>query len=375
MIGKPDAHKLIPNIITTKQQQYTNMHDYLEELNEVQRQAVTTTDGPVLVVAGPGSGKTRVLTYRIAHLIQKGTAPWEILALTFTNKSAKEMKERISKVVGDRAKSLWAGTFHSVFCKILRMEADKIGYPNSFTIYDSQDSNSLINTIIREMGLDPKKYNTNTVKARISSAKSNLLSPAGYAQNEAWITDDRQKGIAEVAHIYKRYAARCKKSGAMDFDDLLYQLYLLLHKNPDGVREKYQRKFKYVLVDEFQDTNSLQYSILRLLVEYEGSPNNICAVGDDAQSIYGFRGATIQNILDFENDFKALQTFKLEQNYRSTEHIVQAANKVITRNSKQIPKTIWSNKGAGQKIKVVQAMSDLEEGRRVAGMIVEQKSR
>ncbi|MFT4667589.1 MAG: DNA helicase-2/ATP-dependent DNA helicase PcrA [Polaribacter sp.] len=351
------------------------MHEYLNELNEIQRKAVTTTDGPVLVVAGPGSGKTRVLTYRIAHLIEKGTAPWEILALTFTNKAAREMKERISKVVGDRGSSLWAGTFHSVFCKILRVEADKIGYPRSFTIYDSQDSKSLITNIIKEMGLDPKAYNPNTVRARISSAKSNMMSPAVYRLSEDWLKEDRQKKIPDVVYIYERYAKRCRRSGAMDFDDLLFLLYQLLKDNKDGVREKYQQKFKYVLVDEFQDTNSLQYAILRLLVEYPGSPNNMCAVGDDAQSIYAFRGATIQNILDFENDFKGLQTFKLEQNYRSTEHIVQAANEVITKNKKQIQKTIWSQKGEGQKIKIIPSMNDIEEGRRVAGMIVEQKSR
>ncbi len=351
------------------------MHEYLDELNEIQRSAVTTTDGPVLVVAGPGSGKTRVLTYRIAHLIEKGTAPWEILALTFTNKAAREMKERISKVVGDRGGSLWAGTFHSVFCKILRVEADKIGYPRSFTIYDSQDSKSLITNIIKEMGLDPKAYNPNTVRARISSAKSNMMNPAVYRLSEDWLKQDRQKKIPDLVYIYERYTKRCRRSGAMDFDDLLFLLYQLLKDNKDGVREKYQKKFKYVLVDEFQDTNSLQYAILRLLVEYPGSPNNICAVGDDAQSIYAFRGATIQNILDFESDFKELKTFKLEQNYRSTEHIVQAANEVITKNKKQIQKTIWSHKGQGQKIKIVPCMNDIEEGRRVAGTIVEQKSR
>jgi DNA helicase-2/ATP-dependent DNA helicase PcrA len=351
------------------------MHEYLNELNEVQRNAVTTTDGPVLVVAGPGSGKTRVLTYRIAHIIENGTAPWEILTLTFTNKAAREMKARISKVVGDRGEQLWAGTFHSVFCKILRVEADKIGYPKSFTIYDSQDSKSLVTNIISEMGLDPKVYNTNTVLSRISSAKSYMMSPAAYRLNEDWLNEDKQKRMPEIVYIYERYVKRCKTSGAMDFDDLLFQLYQLLKDNKDGVREKYQRKFKYILVDEFQDTNALQYAILRLLVEYPGSPNNICVVGDDAQSIYAFRGATIQNILDFENDYKNLQTFKLEQNYRSTEHIVQAANEVITKNARQIQKTIWSQRGEGQKIKVVPCLNEIEEGRRIAGMIVEQKSR
>ena len=351
------------------------MINFLNELNDIQRQAATTTEGPVLVVAGPGSGKTRVLTYRIAHMVNEGVAPWEILTLTFTNKAAKEMKERSSLVVGDRANSLWAGTFHSVFARILRVEADKLGYPSNFTIYDSDDSKSLINSIIREKGLDPKVYNTNTVRGRISSAKSNIMSAMAYANSQEKQLEDRMANIPEVGAIYQTYAARCKKAGAMDFDDLLYQLYLLLNRNPDNVREKYQQKFRYVLVDEFQDTNTLQYAILRMLVCYDGSPNNVCVVGDDAQSIYAFRGATIKNILDFQNDFKNLKTFKLEQNYRSTEHIVQAANEVITNNQKQIQKKIWSDKGSGQKIQVVQAMTDSEEGRRVAGMIVEQKTR
>jgi len=351
------------------------MANYLDELNDIQRAAVTTTEGPVLVVAGPGSGKTRVLTYRIAHIINQGVAPWEVLTLTFTNKAAKEMKERISLVVGDKANSLWAGTFHSVFARILRVEADKIGYPSSFTIYDSDDTKSLINSIIREKGLDPKVYNVNTVRSRISSAKSSIMSAMAYANSPEKNLEDRKARIPEVGAIYQTYAARCKKAGAMDFDDLLYQLYLLLDRNPDKVREKYQQKFRYVLVDEFQDTNTLQYGILKLLVAYPGSPTNVCVVGDDAQSIYAFRGATIKNILDFQNDFKNLKTFKLEQNYRSTEHIVQAANEVITNNQKQIQKKIWSHKGSGQKIQVVQAMTDSEEGRRVAGMVVEQKTR
>ncbi len=351
------------------------MINYLSELNDIQQKAVTTTEGPVLVVAGPGSGKTRVLTYRIAHIIHQGVAPWEILTLTFTNKAAKEMKERIATVVGDRANSLWAGTFHSVFSRILRVEADKIGYPSSFTIYDSDDTKSLLNSIIKSKGLDPKVYNVNTVRSRISSAKSNIMSATAYANSQEMMLQDRMANIPEVGAIYKQYVSRCKRAGAMDFDDLLYQLYLLLERNPDGVREKYQQKFKYVLVDEFQDTNTLQYAILKLLVCFPGSPTNICVVGDDAQSIYAFRGATIKNILDFQNDFKNLQTFKLEQNYRSTEHIVQAANEVIMHNQKQIHKKIWSDKGTGQKIQVIQAMTDSEEGRRIAGMIVEQKTR
>ncbi|MFT5165063.1 MAG: DNA helicase-2/ATP-dependent DNA helicase PcrA [Saprospiraceae bacterium] len=351
------------------------MKSYLSELNDVQRVAVTNTEGPVLVVAGPGSGKTRVLTYRIAHLIEEGVAPWEILTLTFTNKAAKEMKERISKVVGNKADRVWAGTFHSIFAKILRVEADKIGYKSNFTIYDSDDSKSLIGTIVKEMNLDKTVYNVNAIRARISSAKSNIIPPRAYKDNEELMQQDLLAKRPLTHAIYEKYVARCKKAGAMDFDDLLYQLYVLWYKNPDNVIEKYRKKFKYVLVDEFQDTNYLQYSILKKLVMYPGSPENICAVGDDAQSIYAFRGATIENILDFEKDFKNLKTFKLEQNYRSTDHIVQAANEVISHNKRQIQKKIWSDEGTGQKIKVIKAMSDNEEGKRVVDTIVEQKNR
>ncbi len=350
---------------------------YLQELNEVQRQAVLNTDGPVLVIAGPGSGKTRVLTYRIAHLIEEGTAPWEILALTFTNKAAREMKERIARVVGPRANRVWAGTFHSIFARILRVEADKIGYPSNFTIYDTEDTKSVIGAIIREMNLNKEAYNVNAIRSRISSAKSNLITPPLYEKDQELRQQDEMAKRPHLHTVYRKYVARCKRAGAMDFDDLLYRLYELLQKNPDGVLEKYREKFRYVLVDEFQDTNHLQYAIIRKLVDYPGSPRNICVVGDDAQSIYAFRGATIQNILDFEADFKAygIQTFKLEQNYRSTEHIVQAANEVITFNQRQIKKSIWSDKGAGQKVKLIKAMTDGEEGKRVADTILEQKTR
>ncbi|MEM6966247.1 MAG: UvrD-helicase domain-containing protein [Bacteroidota bacterium] len=351
------------------------MKSYLQELNDVQRAAVTTTEGPVLVIAGPGSGKTRVLTYRIAHLIEEGTAPWEILALTFTNKSAREMKARIAKVVGDKADRVWAGTFHSIFARILRVEANKIGYESSFTIYDTDDSKSLLTDIIKQMNLDPKVYSPNGVRSRISSAKSTLITPKAYKDNQELLVQDKMSKRPYIHAIYEKYVARCQKAGAMDFDDLLYQLFRLLHQNPDNVLEKYRHRFKYILVDEFQDTNYLQYSIIKKLVKYPGSSENICVVGDDAQSIYAFRGATIENILDFEKDFKTLQTFKLEQNYRSTEHIVQAANELILHNSKQIPKKIWSHKGAGQKIAVIQAMTDTEEGKRVADVILEQKNR
>jgi len=356
--------------------QSTTRKTYLDELNDIQRAAVTTTEGPVLVVAGPGSGKTRVLTFRIAHLIQSGIAPWEILALTFTNKAAKEMKERIAKVVGQRANNVWAGTFHSVFARILRVEAEHIGYPSNFTIYDSDDTKSVISTIIKEMNLSRDHYNTNMVRSRISSAKSNLISPKLYINNLDLMEQDRIAKRPHLHKIYAKYTARCKRAGAMDFDDLLYRLYELL-QNHEEVRKKYQQKFKYLLVDEFQDTNHLQYSIVKKLVNYEGSPRNVCAVGDDAQSIYAFRGATIQNILDYQKDFKpyGAKTFKLEQNYRSTDHIVQAANEVITFNKRQIQKTIWSDKGVGERIKVIKAQTDNEEGKRVADTILEQKNR
>lgn len=357
---------------------YTIMSQtYLQELNPVQVQAVTNINGPVLVVAGPGSGKTRVLTYRIAHLIQSGVPPWEILTLTFTNKAAREMKERIGKVVGPRASGVWAGTFHSIFARILRVEAEKIGYPSNFTIYDGDDSKSLIGNIIKEMNLDKNTYNANAIRSRISSAKSNLITPKLYKQNEELMQQDRMSKRPFTYAIYEKYTARCKKAGAMDFDDLLYRLFELLQRNPDNVLDKYRQRFKYLLVDEFQDTNHLQYAIIRKLVQYEGSPRNICVVGDDAQSIYAFRGATIQNILDFEKDFASfnIQVFKLEQNYRSTDHIVQAANEIITHNSRQIQKKIWSDKGEGQKIKVIKALTDTEEGKRITDVLLEQKNR
>ncbi len=354
----------------------SSQKNYLQELNEVQRQAATTTDGPVLVVAGPGSGKTRVLTYRIAHLIETKAQPWEILTLTFTNKAAREMKVRIEKVVGEAAKKVWAGTFHSIFAKILRVEAEKIGYPSNFTIYDTEDSKSVISSIIKEMNLDKQVYNTGAMLSRISSAKSNLITPKLYAQKEELIQQDRAAKKPYVYEIYERYTARCKRSGAMDFDDLLYRMFELLQSNPD-VAQKYQERFKYVLVDEFQDTNFLQYRIVKKLVDYPNSPKNICVVGDDAQSIYSFRGATIQNILDFEKDYKndKIKIFKLEQNYRSTEHIVQAANELIQHNKNQIQKTIRSEKGAGNRIKLFKALTDTEEGKRVVDMIIEQKNR
>lgn len=348
---------------------------YLNELNEVQREAVTTLDGPVMVIAGPGSGKTRVLTYRIAHLLRTGIAPWQILALTFTNKAAREMKDRIEKLAGQSAYKVWAGTFHSIFARILRVEAHRIGFPSDFSIYDTDDSKSLIRDIIKSMSLDPKAYNVGAIRSRISSAKSNLITPKMYQANAELMEQDKMNRRPMTFQIYEKYVSRCQRAGAMDFDDLLLQMFRLLYQNPDQVREKYQSQFTHLMVDEFQDTNFLQYEILKLLSIYNGSPHNVCIVGDDAQSIYSFRGATIENILQFEHDFPEVKTFKLEQNYRSSKHIVQAANDVITFNKKQIKKEIWTDKIEGNKIKLIKGMSDTEEGRMVANAIIEQKNR
>jgi len=348
---------------------------YLNELNDIQRQAVEATEGPVMVIAGPGSGKTRVLTYRIAHLINKGVYPAQILALTFTNKAAREMKNRIEQVVGPSANRVWAGTFHSLFAKILRVEAHKIGYPSDFTIYDTDDTKSLITEIINQLNLDKKLYAPGIVRARISAAKSNLITPKLYVNNEELMGLDRMNRRPMIHLIYEKYAARCQRAGAMDFDDLLLQMFRLLYQNPEKVREKYQRQFAYLMVDEFQDTNYLQYEILKLLTLYPDSPRNMCIVGDDAQSIYSFRGATIENILQFEHDFPDLRTYKLEQNYRSTHFIVQAANEVITYNKRQIQKKIWTDRPEGQKIKLIKASNDTEEGKRIADTIIEQKNR
>lgn len=348
---------------------------YLHSLNDAQQKAVMHVQGPVMVIAGPGSGKTRVLTYRIAYLIEQGIIPHHILALTFTNKAAREMKERIGAVVGSKGDRVWAGTFHSIFARILRLEAQKIGYPPTFTIYDRDDSKSLVTDILKEMRLDPKQYNASAVLARISSAKSNLITPDRYAKDEDLLLYDRMNKKPLIYEIYDRYCKRCMQAGAMDFDDLLLQMFRLLYENTDHVREKYQRIFQYILVDEFQDTNYLQYAIIKLLTQYPGSGHHICIVGDDAQSIYSFRGATIENILQFEHDFPEVVTYKLEQNYRSTTHIVEAANKVISHNQKQIPKIIWTQLEGGQRIRMIKAVSDVEEGRLVASAIIEYKNR
>lgn len=348
---------------------------YLDELNDIQRQAAACIDGPVMVIAGPGSGKTRVLTYRIAHMIHSGIPAGNILALTFTNKAAREMKDRIERVVGPKAQRVWAGTFHSLFARILRVEAHRIGYPNDFTIYDTDDTKSVVSEIITQMNLDKKVYAPGIVRGRISAAKSNLITPKLYVANDELMAYDRMNRRPMIHVIYEKYAARCKRAGAMDFDDLLLQMYRLLYQNPDNIRAKYQRQFQYVMVDEFQDTNYLQYEIIKLLTVYPGSTHNICIVGDDAQSIYSFRGATIENILQFENDFPELQTFKLEQNYRSTQYIVAAANEVINYNKRQIQKKIWTDRNEGNKIKVIKTMTETEEGKRVADTIIEQKNR
>jgi DNA helicase-2/ATP-dependent DNA helicase PcrA len=302
---------------------------YLDELNDVQRKAATHINGPLMVLAGAGSGKTRVLTYRIAYLLEKGVDPFNILSLTFTNKAAREMKLRISRIVGDgMAKALWMGTFHSVFSKILRFEADRIGYPSNFTIYDSDDSKSLLKTIIKELNLDDKVYKPSLVQRRISSAKNGLINASEYQQDTIIYNEDVQAKKPLLGKIYGMYESRCFKAGAMDFDDLLFKTNILLKSNAD-ILLKYQDKFKYIMVDEFQDTNFAQSNILKMLAARH---ENICVVGDDAQSIYAFRGANIQNILQFKGIYPDVTTYKLEQNYRSTKTIVAAANSIISNN-------------------------------------------
>lgn len=343
--------------------------NYLEKLNEAQRQAVENTEGPVMIIAGAGSGKTRVLTYRIAHLIRNGVDAFNILSLTFTNKAAKEMKERIMQIVGPDGRNIWMGTFHSVFAKILRFEAERIGYPSNFTIYDTDDSKSLIKSILKEQNLDDKQYKPSAVLGRISSAKNNLIGWQSYQSNDDLVAEDRMANKPMMAKIYEIYWKRCFNSGAMDFDDLLFNTNILLRDHPD-VLNKYQDKFRYILVDEYQDTNFSQYLIVKkLAARYE----NICVVGDDAQSIYAFRGANIQNILNFKKDYPDLKTFKLEQNYRSTQNIVNAANFVISNNKDQFKKEVWTENEAGNKIRVLKTSTDNEEGQVVAQSIFEIK--
>nr|WP_235917361.1 UvrD-helicase domain-containing protein [Hymenobacter busanensis] len=343
--------------------------DYINLLNESQRGAVLHTEGPAMIIAGAGSGKTRVLTYRIAHLLEQGVDPFNILALTFTNKAAREMRARIEKVVGPEAKNLWMGTFHSIFARILRSEADKIGYPRHFTIYDTQDTKTLITQIVKELDLDDKLYKPSTVLSRISAAKNKLISVEQYLQDPVIRQDDEAALRPKIGVLYQQYQQRCFKAGAMDFDDLLYQTNVLFKDHVD-VLNKYQNIFHHVMVDEYQDTNYSQYLITRKLA---AKNRNICVVGDDAQSIYAFRGADIQNILNFEKDYPELAIFKLEQNYRSTKNIVKAANSVIKNNQAQLRKSVFSDNEEGTKIEVIRAASDNEEGKLVANSIYEDK--
>ncbi|UZD22075.1 exodeoxyribonuclease V subunit gamma [Algoriphagus halophytocola] len=345
--------------------------DYLEGLNPPQREAVEHTDGPVMIIAGAGSGKTRVLTYRIAHLIySKNVDPFSILSLTFTNKAAAEMRHRIESLVGLDARNTWMGTFHSVFAKILRVEAEKIGYPSNFTIYDADDSKSLIRTIVKEMRLDDKVYKANAVLSRISGAKNRLITWKAYQDDPYVKADDEAAMKPKMGEIYQRYQDRLFKAGAMDFDDLLFNTNVLFRDHLD-VLNKYQQRFRYVMVDEFQDTNLSQYLITKKLAAVH---QNICVVGDDAQSIYAFRGADIQNILNFEKDYPDLFVVKLEQNYRSTKNIVEAANSIIDKNKAQLKKLVWTSNDDGDLIELVKASSDNEEGKIVAQTIFEEKN-
>ena len=347
------------------------MNHFLDELNSIQREAAKSTEGPVMIIAGAGSGKTRVLTYRIAHLIEKNVDTFNILALTFTNKAAKEMKERIAKIIGhSEAKNLWMGTFHSVFAKILRIEAEKIGYPNNFTIYDTEDSKSVIKEILKQFNLDDKIYKPSLVLNRISDAKNKLISPQHYQNNILTQQEDQNSRKPLLGQIYATYQKRNFKTGAMDFDDLLYQTNVLLRDFPD-VLLKYQNKFRYISVDEYQDTNFSQYLIIKQLA---ARFQNICVVGDDAQSIYAFRGANIQNILNFEKDYPDLKTYKLEQNYRSTKTIVAAANQIIANNKDQFKKTVFTENEEGYLLKVIKANTDNEEGQKIANHIFETKA-
>jgi DNA helicase-2/ATP-dependent DNA helicase PcrA len=346
------------------------MSEYLGQLNPPQYEGVVNTGGPCMIIAGAGSGKTRVLTYRIAYLMDKvGIDPFSIMALTFTNKAAKEMCSRIEGVVGSDARNLWMGTFHSVFARILRAEARYLGYPSNFTIYDTDDSRSLIKSIVKELNLDEAAYKPSTVFNRISSAKNRLIGWQEYANDAELVSDDAANLRPHIGLIYKTYAQRCFKSGAMDFDDLLFNTDKLFREHLD-VLNKYQQRIQYVLVDEFQDTNLCQYFIIRKLASVR---QNICVVGDDAQSIYGFRGADITNILNFEKDYRDLRIIKLEQNYRSTKNIVEAANSVISRNKAQLRKNVWTQNEEGNLIEVIKAVSDNEEGKLVASSIFEEK--
>ncbi|MBV4356422.1 ATP-dependent helicase [Pinibacter aurantiacus] len=349
------------------------MHDYLSGLNERQREAVLHCNGPIMIVAGAGSGKTKVLTTRIAHLMAHHKVDsFNILALTFTNKAAKEMKERVEKILHNtEARNLYIGTFHSVFARVLRAEAHHLGYPNSFTIYDTDDAKGVIKTVVNELNLDDKVYKPNVVYNRISSAKNALVGPEEYARDYGIQQEDLRANRPAMGQIYDAYAKRCFKNGAMDFDDLLLNMYKLLKNYPEAL-SKYQRKFKYILIDEYQDTNPAQYEIIKLLGAMH---ENICVVGDDAQSIYSFRGATIENILQFQKDYDDVKVVKLEQNYRSSQNIIHVANEVIKNNKGQIPKNLWTDNAEGEKIKLVRTASDNDEGKFVADTIKELKLR
>jgi DNA helicase-2/ATP-dependent DNA helicase PcrA len=346
------------------------VQDYLEGLNEAQHSAVVETEGPSLVIAGAGSGKTRVLTFRIAHLLAKGVKPYRVLALTFTNKAAKEMKERIGSMVGQHnATNLWMGTFHSIFARILRYESKHLGYPSSFTIYDSQDSKNLVKSIVKKMKLNEKAYKPGSVLARISAAKNDLVTPVVYARDVNRTAHDKASQMPMIYEIYAQYMKECYKSGVMDFDDLLLNTNILFRDFPD-ILKKYQEQFDYLMVDEYQDTNYSQYLIIKKLAEKH---KNICVVGDDAQSIYSFRGAKIENILNFRNDYPGYQLFKLEQNYRSSQNIVNAANSIIAKNKGQIQKNVFSANDEGKPIRVMKAYSDVEEGFLVTNDIFEKR--
>lgn len=348
------------------------MQDYLSGLNEKQREAVLHVNGPLMIVAGAGSGKTKVLTTRIAHLMALGVDSFNILALTFTNKAAKEMKERVERILGNsEARNLYIGTFHSVFARLLRSDGPRLGYPANFTIYDTDDAKSVVKTVINELNLDDKHYKPSTVYNRISSAKNGLVGPVEYASDYAIQQEDTRSNRPAIAQIYDAYVKRCFKNGAMDFDDLLLKFYELLKNFPDALH-KYQHKFKYILIDEYQDTNPAQYEIIKLL---GAAHENVCVVGDDAQSIYSFRGATIQNILQFQKDYEDVHVVKLEQNYRSTQSIISVANDVIKNNKGQIPKNLWTENEEGDKIRLVRTMTDNDEGKFVADTIQEQKLR
>ncbi len=345
------------------------MEHYLEQLNDAQKAPVLHKDGPLMVIAGAGSGKTRVLTFRIAYLMSRDVDSFNILALTFTNKAAREMKKRITEIVGPEAKNLWMGTFHSVFAKILRFEADRLGYPSNFTIYDTQDSDRLISSIVKEMGLDKDLYKYKQIRSRISSFKNSLITVRAYFNNPELVEADAMAKRPRMGEIYKEYCDRCFKAGAMDFDDLLLKTNELLNRFPD-VLAKYQDRFRYILVDEYQDTNHSQYLIVRALSD---KFQNICVVGDDSQSIYAFRGANINNILNFQRDYDDVAVYRLEQNYRSTKNIVNAANSVIEKNKNRLEKVVWTANDEGGKVKVHRSITDAEEGRFVAREIFEQK--